>query len=194
MFQLSTPVFDPAGDIPSPLTCDGAGISPALEWTDPPEGTESFVLVVDDPAATRGTWGHWVICDSARDRSPSAPDRGAAGHPAVWRPAEGSTTSGGSAMWGPRRTTASLLFQGVCARDTRHTSRAPLEPPSISRGAATCWPQPNCSGGISAASPEDGAQPEQQDETRMRTNRTHTNSSEIVQGGKESGFRQRVRV
>lgn len=61
MFQVSTPAFDPGGDIPSAFTCDGAGISPALEWTDPPEGTESFALVADDPDAPRGTWVHWVI-------------------------------------------------------------------------------------------------------------------------------------
>jgi Raf kinase inhibitor-like YbhB/YbcL family protein len=63
MFQVRAPAFDPAGDIPSDSTCDGAGISPALEWTDPPEGTESFALVLDDPDAPRGTGEHWVIYD-----------------------------------------------------------------------------------------------------------------------------------
>jgi Raf kinase inhibitor-like YbhB/YbcL family protein len=63
MFQVRAPAFDPAGDIPSTFACDGADISPALEWTDPPEGTESFALVVEDPDAPRGTWVHWVIYD-----------------------------------------------------------------------------------------------------------------------------------
>lgn len=63
MFQVRTPAFHPGGDIPSHFTCDGADISPALEWTDPPEGTESFALVVDDPDAPRGTWVHWVVYD-----------------------------------------------------------------------------------------------------------------------------------
>ena len=48
------------------FTCDGKNISPALEWSGVPEGTKSFVLIVDDPdapdpAIPRVTWVHWVI-------------------------------------------------------------------------------------------------------------------------------------
>jgi Raf kinase inhibitor-like YbhB/YbcL family protein len=61
--QLKTAAFPPGGDIPVRFTCDGPDDSPALEWTEPPPGTQSFALIVDDPDAPRGTWVHWVLYD-----------------------------------------------------------------------------------------------------------------------------------
>ena len=61
--QLETSAFPPGGDIPVRFTCDGSDDSPALEWTEPPAGTQSFTLVADDPDASRGTWVHWVLYD-----------------------------------------------------------------------------------------------------------------------------------
>ena len=62
-FRLTTPAFEPGTDIPSHFTCDGADCSPALVWTNPPHGTESFALIMEDPDAPRGTWVHWVLYD-----------------------------------------------------------------------------------------------------------------------------------
>jgi Raf kinase inhibitor-like YbhB/YbcL family protein len=59
--ELSTPAFAPGGDIPVEHTCDGADVSPALQWTVPPDGTVSLALVVDDPDAPGRTWVHWVL-------------------------------------------------------------------------------------------------------------------------------------
>ncbi|MER0217030.1 MAG: YbhB/YbcL family Raf kinase inhibitor-like protein [Nitrosomonas sp.] len=52
--------------IPARFTCDGQNISPALNWSGIPEGTQSLVLIVDDPdapdpAAPKMTWVHWVL-------------------------------------------------------------------------------------------------------------------------------------
>jgi hypothetical protein len=58
---LSSGAFQSGADIPARFTCDGADLSPALSWTDPPAGTKSFALVVDDPDAPRGTWTHWML-------------------------------------------------------------------------------------------------------------------------------------
>jgi Raf kinase inhibitor-like YbhB/YbcL family protein len=61
--QLKSPAFQPGSDIPAQFTCDGTDTSPALNWTTPPEGTESFALIMDDPDAPRGTFVHWLLYD-----------------------------------------------------------------------------------------------------------------------------------
>jgi Raf kinase inhibitor-like YbhB/YbcL family protein len=53
--------FTPSGPIPHEYTCEGEDVSPALEWTDVPDGTESLVLIVDDPDAPGQTFTHWVL-------------------------------------------------------------------------------------------------------------------------------------
>jgi Raf kinase inhibitor-like YbhB/YbcL family protein len=60
-FALSSPDFPSGGAIPREFTCEGKDRSPALKWTDPPAGTQSLALIVDDPDAPAGTWVHWVI-------------------------------------------------------------------------------------------------------------------------------------
>jgi hypothetical protein len=61
--QLKAPAFKPGADIPRQFTCDGSNISPALVWTAPPEGTQSFTLIMDDPDAPGRTWVHWLLYD-----------------------------------------------------------------------------------------------------------------------------------
>jgi hypothetical protein len=62
-FNMNTTAFQPGGDIPRKFTCDGLDVSPALSWTDPPPGTQSFALIADDPDAPVGIWVHWVAYD-----------------------------------------------------------------------------------------------------------------------------------
>lgn len=62
-FELKTTAFSPGGDIPKKFTCDGPDVSPALSWGDPPAGTQSISLIMDDPDAPVGTWVHWVLYD-----------------------------------------------------------------------------------------------------------------------------------
>jgi len=54
-FHLTSPAFESGADIPKEFTCDGADSSPSLIWTDPPPGTETLALIVDDPDAPSGT-------------------------------------------------------------------------------------------------------------------------------------------
>lgn len=59
-FQLTTSAFHNMV-IPEKFSCDGADVSPPLQWTEPPAGTRSLALIVDDPDAPAGTWVHWVL-------------------------------------------------------------------------------------------------------------------------------------
>jgi len=59
--ELKSTAFDAGAPIPEKHTCDGEDVSPALAWSGVPEGTASFVLIMDDPDAPPGTWVHWVL-------------------------------------------------------------------------------------------------------------------------------------
>lgn len=60
-FELTSRAFVNGQAIPKQYTCVGRNVSPPLTWTHPPEGTKSFVLIVDDPDAPMGTWVHWIV-------------------------------------------------------------------------------------------------------------------------------------
>jgi len=62
-FDLTSSSFQPNEAIPAQYSCDGADQSPALTWGEPPAGTKSFALVVDDPDAPSGTFRHWGVFD-----------------------------------------------------------------------------------------------------------------------------------
>src|SRR5256885_10218640 len=61
--QLTSDAFQDGQPIPTQYTCDGADQTPALSWGDPPAGTKSFALVIDDPDAPSGTFRHWGVYD-----------------------------------------------------------------------------------------------------------------------------------
>ncbi|MDO9128697.1 MAG: YbhB/YbcL family Raf kinase inhibitor-like protein [Anaerolineales bacterium] len=60
-FQLTSTAFTQGNLIPAQYTCTGEDISPPLAWDEPPAGTQSLALIMDDPDAPAGTWVHWVI-------------------------------------------------------------------------------------------------------------------------------------
>jgi Raf kinase inhibitor-like YbhB/YbcL family protein len=62
-FQLFSSVFPDGGWIPELHSCDGADISPSLEWSGAPTETRSFALVVEDPDAPNGVSCHWLLYD-----------------------------------------------------------------------------------------------------------------------------------
>jgi len=59
--NITSPAFENNGFVPSKYTCDGADVNPPLKIKDVPKGTESLVLIVDDPDAPMGTWDHWIV-------------------------------------------------------------------------------------------------------------------------------------
>lgn len=59
--SISSPSFLDGEVIPNKHTCSGQDLSPNLEWSEPPAGTKSFALIMDDPDAPGGVFSHWVI-------------------------------------------------------------------------------------------------------------------------------------
>jgi len=61
VLRLESDAFEAEGTIPQLYTCDGSDVSPPLSWSEPPAGTKSLALIVDDVDAPVGTWVHWVL-------------------------------------------------------------------------------------------------------------------------------------
>jgi Raf kinase inhibitor-like YbhB/YbcL family protein len=61
--SLTSDAFQDGQPIPTQFTCDGADQAPTLHWGEPPQGTKSFALVIDDPDAPSGTFRHWGVFD-----------------------------------------------------------------------------------------------------------------------------------
>ena len=49
--------------IPTKYTCEGADISPPLQWSGVPAGVKGLALICDDPDVSVGTWVHWILYD-----------------------------------------------------------------------------------------------------------------------------------
>ena len=62
-FALTSSAFGPEGVVPDRYSCKGADISPELSWGDEPPGTQSLVLIFDDPSTGGGSWVHWLVYD-----------------------------------------------------------------------------------------------------------------------------------
>ena len=58
---VSSSAFKEGDRIPAKYTCQGQDVSPPLAWGEPPAGTQSFALIVDDPDAPGGVFTHWVL-------------------------------------------------------------------------------------------------------------------------------------
>jgi Raf kinase inhibitor-like YbhB/YbcL family protein len=64
--RLESTAFAPMGRIPIKHTCDGADVSPPLQWVEVPEEAASLALIVTDPdapdpAAPKTVFTHWVL-------------------------------------------------------------------------------------------------------------------------------------
>src|SRR3989339_469153 len=59
--ELTSPAFTYGESIPSRYTCDGEDMSPPLKISGVPEGTQSLVLICDDPDVPMGAWDHWIL-------------------------------------------------------------------------------------------------------------------------------------
>ena len=64
---LTSPAFQDGEAIPVKYSGEGQDISPELTWSGVPNGTQSFVLIMDDPDAPGGVFTHWVIFNIPAD-------------------------------------------------------------------------------------------------------------------------------
>ena len=62
-FTLTSSAFQDGETIPRQFTCDGNDLAPPLAWSEAPEGTRSFVLIMEDPDAPHGAFTHWLLYD-----------------------------------------------------------------------------------------------------------------------------------
>ena len=64
-FRIDSPKFQekvrPFVRIPKENTCYGENLSPSLEWSEAPEGTQSFALIAEDVDHHTGIWVLWVV-------------------------------------------------------------------------------------------------------------------------------------
>ena len=58
-FLITSPEFGYGDPIPNTYAFNGANVSPELNWSDTPEGTVSYALIVEDKDANNFT--HWVV-------------------------------------------------------------------------------------------------------------------------------------
>ena len=66
-FTVTSPAFEDGQPVPREFTCDGNDGPPVITVTDPPKGTKSFALIMDDPDAPKGTFTHWLAYDIPAD-------------------------------------------------------------------------------------------------------------------------------
>jgi Raf kinase inhibitor-like YbhB/YbcL family protein len=147
-FRLSTPAFADGGSIPKRYTADGENESPRLSWKEPPLGTLSFALVVEDPDAPSGLFVHWLLWNvpGARRELPERfpvhaqlPDGIRQGYNGF-----GNTGYGGPS---PRRANPIVTcFASTLSTRRSSSKRAPSELSSIGRSTDISWAK-GCSPG-----------------------------------------------
>jgi Raf kinase inhibitor-like YbhB/YbcL family protein len=64
--HVSSASFSDGQAIPQKLTCDGADLSPGLQWQPPPANTKSYAIVMIDPDAPV-EFTHWLAYDIPAD-------------------------------------------------------------------------------------------------------------------------------
>jgi Raf kinase inhibitor-like YbhB/YbcL family protein len=61
--KISSPAFEDGGTIPDKYTREGGNKRPTLHFEDIPAGTQSLVVIMDNPDAPQGMFTHWIAYD-----------------------------------------------------------------------------------------------------------------------------------
>jgi len=60
---LVSTVFRDGTQVPPQYTCKGENVNPPLSIINPPNGTQSYALIMHDPDAPGGDYLHWLVWD-----------------------------------------------------------------------------------------------------------------------------------
>lgn len=101
---VSSPAFKDGQPIPEEYTAYGKGKSMPLSWSNPPAGSRSVAIVIDDPdAKTPRPFVHWVIYNIPADTKSldaGLPTTPTLDHPRGAR--QGTNSTGSVGYFGPR--------------------------------------------------------------------------------------------
>ena len=115
-FTLSSSAFPEKGRIPQKYGCgpkrDYRKASIPVAWKNPPAGTGSFILLMDDPHPVAKNWVHWLVIDIPAKTSSLAEGASGAAMPKGARELKNS--------WGCSG------YGGPCPPKGRHTYRLQL--------------------------------------------------------------------
>lgn len=102
--DLSSAAFEGNSGIPQKYAAEGQDISPPLAWEKGPEGTQSYVLIMEDPDVPMATpFVHWLIYNLPPDTTSLT--QGVPGQPSLARPEgalQGRNDRGSLGYFGPR--------------------------------------------------------------------------------------------
>lgn len=68
--EFQSDAWGPDDAIPDKYSCHGENVSPPLSWGEPPKGTQSFIVIMDDPDAVAVAgfiWDHWLLYNIPAD-------------------------------------------------------------------------------------------------------------------------------
>lgn len=97
--QVRSTSFNEGGPIARRNSCEGANVSPGLQWSAGPSATRSYALIADDPDAP-AEFTHWLVYDippDTREMAEGASPRGGMAQGAM----EGLNSFGGLGYGGP---------------------------------------------------------------------------------------------
>ncbi len=60
-FRMSVSSVINGSALPALYSCSGPGQVPAIYWINPPNGSQSMTLIMDDPDAPDGVYTHWIV-------------------------------------------------------------------------------------------------------------------------------------
>ena len=60
-FTIKSDDFENESMLDKKFTPYGEDVNPSLKWSNPPEGTQSYALICEDPDCPSGLFTHWAI-------------------------------------------------------------------------------------------------------------------------------------